>query len=88
MRFDKRWIVAIAVLLAVALYFWLDLGRYFSLELIKSRQAELEAWRAASPVGAAATAFLVYVAVTALSLPGAAVMTLAAGALFGLGWAR
>jgi len=86
MRLDKRWIVIAALALAIALYYGLDLGRFLSLEFVKSRQAELEAWRAAKPVAAGATAFLVYVVVTGLSLPGAAVMTLAVGAIFGLGW--
>ena len=86
MRLDKRWVVVIAVALAVALFFWFDLEHYLSLEFIKSRQAQLETWRAARPVVAGATGFLIYVALAALSLPGAAVMTLAAGAIFGLLW--
>ncbi len=45
---------------------------------------QFEAWRAASPVFAGFAFFAVYVVVAVLSLPGAAVMTLAAGALFGL----
>ncbi len=71
---------------AVAAFFALDLGRWFSLEALKSQQAAIEAYRAANPWLAAAIYFLVYVAVTALSLPGAAIMTLAGGAVFGLLW--
>jgi len=86
MRLDKRWIVAAAVVLVIFLFFWFDLGHYLSLEFIKSEQAQLEAWRAARPLVAAGAGFLIYVALAALSLPGAAVMTLAMGAVFGLLW--
>ena len=86
MRLDKRWWVVAALAVAVVLFFALDLGQYLRLSTIKSRQAELEAWRAAQPLRAALIFFAVYVLVTALSLPGAVVLTLAGGAIFGLGW--
>jgi len=86
MRLDKRWIVFTAVALVILLFFWFDLGKYLSLEFIKSEQAQLETWRAARPLVAAGAGFLIYVALAALSLPGAAVMTLAMGAVFGLLW--
>jgi pyruvate/2-oxoglutarate dehydrogenase complex dihydrolipoamide dehydrogenase (E3) component/uncharacterized membrane protein YdjX (TVP38/TMEM64 family) len=60
--------------------------RFLTLASIKASQAELESWRQTQPLISSAVFFAVYVAVTALSLPGAAVMTLAAGALFGIGW--
>src|SRR5690606_16556097 len=53
---------------------------------LKAGMGSFAAWREASPLLVAALYFAAYVAVTALSLPGAAVMTLAGGALFGLGW--
>ncbi len=86
MRIDKRWWAVAALSLAVALFFALDLGQYLQLSAIKSRQAQLEAWRAAQPLQAALIFFAVYVLATALSLPGAVVLTLAGGAIFGLGW--
>ena len=86
MHIDKRWWFAVLLLALAGLYFAFDLGQYLNLATIKSRQAELEAWRAGQPVMAAVMFFAAYVAVAALSLPGAAVMTLAAGAVFGLGW--
>ena len=78
--------LGLAVLIAalVASYFVFDLGRFFSLDYFKSQQAAIEAYRTANPWATAGIFFAVYVAVTALSFPGAAVLTLAAGAIFGL----
>ena len=86
MRVDKRWWFVVLLLALVGLFFAFDLGQYLNLASIKSRQADLEAWRSGQPVLAAVLFFTAYVAASALSLPGAAVMTLAAGAIFGLGW--
>ena len=86
MRVDKRWWFVLLLLALVGLFFAFDLGQYLNLASIKSRQADLEAWRSGQPVLAAVLFFTAYVAASALSLPGAAVMTLAAGAIFGLGW--
>ena len=82
----RKILLVIVIAAVVALYFALDLGRWFSLDGFKSQQAAIETWRAAQPLTAALLFFLAYVAVTGLSLPGAAVMTLAAGAIFGLLW--
>ena len=72
------------ILAAVAAFFILDLGQYLTLETLKARQADLAALLEARPLLVIGGFFLIYVAVTALSLPGAAIMTLAAGAIFGL----
>ncbi|MCM2328436.1 MAG: FAD-dependent oxidoreductase [Lysobacter sp.] len=77
-------LVAIAAL--VAAYFAFDLGRYLSLDYFKSQQAAIDAYFRAHPLESAAIYFAAYVAVTGLSLPGAAIMTLAGGAVFGLLW--
>ena len=76
------------VLLAAlaAAYFAFDLGRFLSLEFFKSQQAAFEAFFRDNPVRTAAAYFGIYVAVTGLSLPGAAILTLAGGAIFGLLW--
>ena len=78
--------IAIAGLLIAAIVAWfaLDLGHYLTLEALKARQADFAGLYAARPWLVVGVFFLVYVAVTALSVPGAAIMTLAAGALFGL----
>lgn len=72
--------------LAVILFFAFDLQQYLDLAYLKQARAEIEAWRAAHPLKSALIFVLVYVTVTGLSLPGAAVMTLAGGAVFGLLW--
>ncbi len=86
MRLDKRWWLVVVLAGLAAACYALGFGHFLSLATIKSRQAELEAWRTAQPVLAGLLFFAGYIAVAALSLPGAAVMTLAAGAVFGLGW--
>ena len=86
MRLDKRWWVLLVVVSLAGLFFAFDLAHLLSLATVKARQAEFQAWRETQPLAAAGVFFALYVAVTALSLPGAAVMTLAAGAVFGLGW--
>ena len=68
----------------VVSYFLFDLGRFFSLDYFKGQHAAIEAYRAAHPWATAGMFFAIYVAVTALSFPGAAVLTLVAGAIFGL----
>ncbi len=83
---NKRWWIAALVVLLVVAWFALGLGHYLSLDALKAEQARLEAWRAGNPLQAAVVFFAVYVAVTGLSLPGATILTLAAGALFGLAW--
>lgn len=83
---NRKWILLAVVGAAVAAFLAFDLGQYLQLDYFKSQREALEAYRAAHPVLTAAAFFSVYVAVCALSIPGAAVLTLAAGALFGLLW--
>jgi pyruvate/2-oxoglutarate dehydrogenase complex dihydrolipoamide dehydrogenase (E3) component/uncharacterized membrane protein YdjX (TVP38/TMEM64 family) len=71
---------------AAAAFFILDLGDYLTLAAIKAEQARLEAYIEARPLYAALAYFLLYVLITGVSLPGAAILTLAGGALFGLLW--
>ena len=70
----------------IGAFFTLDLGHYLTLDYFKSQQAAINGFYTACPVKTAALFFVAYVAVAALSIPGAAVMTLAAGAIFGLIW--
>lgn len=79
-----RWALLLALAIVVAWALQSGAADALTLENLKARQAELTAWVSAHPWRAAGLFFVAYVAVTAVSIPGAAVMTLAAGALFGL----
>ena len=79
-------LVFVALVALIAAFFVFDLRQYFSLEFFQSRRASIDAYYAANPLQAAAVFFAIYVVVTGLSLPGAAILTLVAGALFGLLW--
>src|SRR5258708_18304491 len=81
-----RWLLIGLVAALVGAYFSFDLGQYFSLAYLKSRQAAIDGYYSSNPLQTVAVFFLVYVAVTGLSLPGATIMTLAGGAIFGLLW--
>ena len=82
-----RLLLLILIALAFTAFFAFDLGRFFSLDFFKSQQAAIEAFRREAPLLLGGIYFVVYVVVTGLSLPGAAIMTLAGGAIFGLLWA-
>lgn len=69
---------------AISAFFAFDLGKYLSLEALKGQREVLGAWVEANQTLAVVSYFALYILVTALSLPGAAVMTLAGGALFGM----
>lgn len=84
---SKGRIAVILVFAALVVAFiWFDLVRYLDLEYLKARQADIDTFYRQHPVTVLAAYFLAYVAITGLSLPGAAIMTLAGGAVFGLLW--
>ena len=77
--------ILVAVLLGVViLFFAFDLGEYLTLEYIKAQQQAIDRFYAQNRLLTLSGFFLLYVVITGASLPGAAVMTLAAGAIFGL----
>lgn len=80
----KKAVLALVLIGAIVAYFAFDLGQYLSLENFKASQADIVAAKDANPVLYIAGFFLLYVAVTGLSIPGAAIMSLVAGALFGV----
>ena len=83
----SRWAVLASVVLALCAFFYFDVNQLLTLANVKREQSELEQLLLAHPVEFVGVFFGIYVVATALSLPGAAtLMTLAAGALFGLGW--
>ena len=81
----KKLLVLIAAAAAVAAFFALDLGRFLSLGYLKQSQAAFAALYAEQPGLVIGGYFAAYVAATALSLPGAVILTLAGGAIFGFG---
>jgi uncharacterized membrane protein YdjX (TVP38/TMEM64 family) len=76
-------VVGIGVV-AVALFFYFDLNHYLTLAAVKGSQARLQEFYGQHPLAVAAAYMAIYIMVTALSLPGAVIMTLAGGALFGV----
>ena len=82
----KKIAVLLSLILAVGLYFAFDLGQYFDLQTLKAEQYRIATFRTANPGLAVLGYFVLYVLVTALSLPGATLLTLAGGAVFGLWW--
>ena len=80
----KKLLLVLLLGALVAAYLALDLGRYFSLDYVKGAQGQVAQLYAEHPLRVAGAFTLLYIAVTALSLPGATVLTLVAGAVFGL----
>jgi pyruvate/2-oxoglutarate dehydrogenase complex dihydrolipoamide dehydrogenase (E3) component/uncharacterized membrane protein YdjX (TVP38/TMEM64 family) len=80
----KRLLILAGVALAIGAFFAFHLQHQFTLAALKSDQHTFQAIRSASPWAAAAGFFALYVCMAALSLPGAAILTVAAGALFGI----
>jgi uncharacterized membrane protein YdjX (TVP38/TMEM64 family) len=76
-------ITVTAIALGIGLFFYLDLGRFLSLEALKDNRDQLLAFAEANYGTAVMLFVLVYIVVTGLSLPGAVILTLAGGFLFG-----
>jgi uncharacterized membrane protein YdjX (TVP38/TMEM64 family) len=79
----KKIILLSIIVIAVALFFVFDLGQYLSLESLKSNRDQLRAFYEANAVVMIAAFIGVYIVTVALSLPGATILTLCAGAIFG-----
>lgn len=80
----KRIAIAGLLLLALVAWFQLDLGQYLTLDALKAQQSAIDGYYRANPLLVTAAFFAIYVALTALSVPGAVILTLAAGAIFGV----
>ena len=78
-----RLLLAGILVLMILLFFWFDLERFISLASLKENRQALRDYHAAHPLVLIAGFMAVYIIQTALSLPGAAIMSLAAGAIFG-----
>ncbi|SJM91942.1 Dihydrolipoyl dehydrogenase (fragment) [Crenothrix polyspora] len=71
---------------AIGTFFIFDLQNFLTLENLKVQQYSITTYRTGHPVMATALYMLIYIAATSLSLPGATLLTLAGGAIFGLLW--
>ena len=80
----NRLLIILAGIVTIALFKYFDLGQYLTLSYIKESQDHFSLLYAEHRMAVIGSYMAIYIAVTALSLPGAAVMTLAGGALFGL----
>ena len=76
-------VLVVVIAAAVGAFWYFDLQAYLDFDALRQRSDDLQALRQERPLLMAAAFFAVYVAVTGLSLPGAAIMTLAGGAIFG-----
>jgi uncharacterized membrane protein YdjX (TVP38/TMEM64 family) len=74
------------IVLGVATFFALDLGRYFTLAELKTHKDALRAYTDAHYSATVALFLVIYCVQTALSLPGAAILSLTGGFLFGILW--
>tara|TARA_R110001592_G_scaffold6045_10_gene32838 strand:- start:5174 stop:7327 length:2154 start_codon:yes stop_codon:yes gene_type:complete len=82
----KKIVFLSLIVVVIIAFFVLGLNEYLNLEGAKQLQVDLASWRTDQPLILAMVLFASYVLITALSLPGAAIMTLLVGAIFGLGW--
>lgn len=83
---SRKLFVLLLVALLLAVFFIFDLDSYLTFDNLKSQRDAMISWKTSHPILATIIFFVVYIAVTALSLPGATIMTLAVGAVFGLLW--
>jgi uncharacterized membrane protein YdjX (TVP38/TMEM64 family) len=79
----KKIVIVLAAAVAVGLFVYFDLQRFLTLEALKANRQALLDYYAAHRVATVAGFMAVYIVQTALSLPGAAILSLAAGAIFG-----
>ncbi len=80
----KRLIILAALIVLIGLFFFFDLSSYLNLDYLKESQSRFQQLYQQHRMAVIGAYAAMYIIVTALSLPGAAVMTLAGGALFGL----
>ena len=79
-----RWLIVLSFVVAAACFFWFDLEQYLTLEMIQAKSGALRDEVQAHPWWTGSVFFAAYVALTVMSFPGTVVLTLLAGALFGL----
>ncbi|MCX7275219.1 MAG: FAD-dependent oxidoreductase [Burkholderiales bacterium] len=82
----RRWLLLLVLAAGITAFFTFGLHRYFTLAEVKSRQGQLQALFEHEPWLVAGGFFAAYLAMAALSLPGAVMLTVLAGAIFGVLW--
>ncbi|MCC5904432.1 MAG: FAD-dependent oxidoreductase [Halomonas sp.] len=82
----QRLLIITLLLLAIFGFYLSGAHTFFTLETLQAYRSDFQAAFQQSPWQVAGIFFAVYVIMTTLSLPGAALLTLLGGALFGLGW--
>lgn len=80
----KKLLLVLIAAAGIGMFFHFNLHQLLTLDGLKGSMDQFNQYKAQSPLLVIGGFFLLYVVVTALSLPGAAILTLAAGALFGL----
>ena len=83
-RVRAKIMALVLITLAIGGFFYADLHLIFNLDTLKIRYGEIAAYHETHPLSTIVYFFLAYVMITSLSLPGAAILTLAGGAIFGL----
>jgi uncharacterized membrane protein YdjX (TVP38/TMEM64 family) len=83
-KMKSKIIVIVVIIAAIALFFTFGGQKYLNFATLKAQIGEVQTYATQNPLLAAGAFLLIYIAVTALSLPGAAILTLAGGAIFGL----
>ncbi|WP_417442336.1 FAD-dependent oxidoreductase [Idiomarina abyssalis] len=82
----KKLLLLLVIITLFVSAFAFDLTQYLSLDVLKEKQQQLNQLFVDYPFTVFAIYFVIYVVTTALSLPGATILTLGSGAIFGLGW--
>lgn len=83
---NSRIQLLLIIAVAIGCFFIFDLQHFFTLEALKSQQQTISAYCHKHPFFSTILYAFIYIAITGLSLPGATILTLAGGAIFGLLW--
>lgn len=82
----SKWLLVVLLVVALTTFYALGFEQYFDLGFLKEQHADFIAYYEANPWQTCAWFFLIYILSTAISIPGASVLTLAGGAVFGFVW--
>ncbi|PCH85939.1 MAG: pyridine nucleotide-disulfide oxidoreductase [Piscirickettsiaceae bacterium] len=85
LKSKKIWLLGVIALVVIGFYAF-GLNDYFNLSVLKEQSADFIVYYNANPWQVSAWFFVIYIVSTAVSIPGASILTLAGGAVFGLWW--